>query len=71
MSTITFIYKGSPINIHCNFNDRMDDAKKRFATKMNFNNIDSYLFLYNGNNLNENYLLKKYQFYSVPKNIQV
>ena len=59
MSIINFIYKGSPINILCNFNDRKEDVKKKFSNKMKFNSLDSYLFLYNGNNLNENLTIEE------------
>jgi len=37
----------------------MEDVKKKFSNKMKFNSLDSYLFLYNGNNLNENLTIEE------------
>ena len=51
MAKIVFTFNGAEIKIHCTKEDKMKDICNRFATKIE-TNLNSLLFIYNGNKIN-------------------
>ena len=58
MSKVIFNYKGIETIIQSNLNDKMRDIYKRYETKIE-KDISNLLFLYNGNNINDNSALNE------------
>jgi len=58
MAKVIFSYKGTETEIQCNINDKMRDIYKRNEIKIG-KDISKLLFLYNGNNINDNLTLNE------------
>lgn len=52
MSHATFIYNSQFISIQCNSNDKMKEICQKFVIKIGENDINNFVFLYNGNKIN-------------------
>ena len=50
-ANVIFSFDGSPLIIQCTNEDKMKDICLKFAAKVN-SNLNSFLFLYGGNQLN-------------------
>ena len=58
MANVDFSYNGTEISIQCTKEDTMKDICNKFATKVD-KNINSLLFIYNGNKINYDLTYKK------------
>ena len=52
MSQVKFIYNSQFISIQCNPNDKMKEICQQFVIKVGENDINNFIFLYNGNKIN-------------------
>ena len=52
MSQVKFIYNSQFNSVQCNSNETMKEICQKFVTKIGDNNINNFLFLYNGNKIN-------------------
>jgi hypothetical protein len=58
MAKVVFSYAGTEITIQCNKEDKIGDICNKFATKID-KNINSLIFIYNGNKINYELTFKK------------
>ena len=63
MSSVTFIYLGTPIKIQCLKKEFISNIIDRFFLKMGFRDTNSFKFLYNGNILNQNLTFEQIENY--------
>ena len=52
MSQVKFIFNSQFISIQCNSNDKMKEICQKFVTELGENDINNFLFLYNGSKIN-------------------
>ena len=48
MSQAKFVYNSQFISIQCNSNDKMKEIYEKLMTELGENDINNFLFLYNG-----------------------